>query len=153
LILSLIRFPCLRAFMPRTLIWPLSGSKRVDRIDKKVVFPAPFGPRMPKIRPSSMSKSIPRRTSLRDPQNQPDRNDFHKPLTLTASANTDSLYGNSIEYTAKCAKLPMGNPLYRRIRFGDFSLFSIHSGTTSPFKEKPISITQSSLALDWHKGC
>src|SRR5207237_3764584 len=45
--------------MPRTRIVPLVGMSRVASIFIVVVFPAPFGPRRPKISPGSTTRSIP----------------------------------------------------------------------------------------------
>ena len=44
---------------PKTVTSPLSGSRRPSMISRVVVFPAPFGPRMPRNSPSSTSKETP----------------------------------------------------------------------------------------------
>src|SRR5438045_6409477 len=45
--------------MPRTLTSPLVGSRSVASMRRVVVFPAPFGPRTPKISPRSTRRSMP----------------------------------------------------------------------------------------------
>src|SRR5256714_13847858 len=45
--------------MPRILTSPLVGSRSVASMRSVVVFPAPFGPRTPKISPRSTRRSIP----------------------------------------------------------------------------------------------
>src|SRR5580693_7761539 len=49
---------------PATLAVPEVGSARVHRILIVVDFPAPFGPRKPKVSPAATSKSMPRTASI-----------------------------------------------------------------------------------------
>jgi len=55
-------------------------------MERSVVFPAPLGPRMPKISPSSIWRLIPFRTHLCFLPNQPDRKVFEIPSALIANA-------------------------------------------------------------------
>src|ERR1700683_951505 len=49
---------------PATLAVPEVGSTRVHRILMVVDFPAPFGPRKPKVSPAATSKSMPATGSI-----------------------------------------------------------------------------------------
>src|SRR5580693_2896831 len=49
---------------PATLAVPEVGSARVHRILMVVDFPAPFGPRKPKVSPAATSKSMPLTASI-----------------------------------------------------------------------------------------
>src|SRR5439155_540110 len=74
---------------PSTVTLPESGVSRVARIDRSVVFPAPFGPSSPTMAPRGTVSDTPRSAAVRVGRNHPDLKVFVTSRASIASTGPD----------------------------------------------------------------
>src|SRR2546428_1796415 len=110
---------------PSTRTVPESGVSRVARIDRSVVFPAPFGPSSPTMAPRGTARDTPRSAAVRVGRSHPDLKVF---VTSWASIASIGLDGNMRRMTApgewRCAaaSVPPGRTATFRLECGGRSV-------------------------------
>src|SRR2546427_5736000 len=106
---------------PSTVTLPESGVSRVARIDRSVVFPAPFGPSSPTIAPRGTVSDTPRSAAVRVGRNHPDLKVFVTSRASIASTGPD---GNMRcmttpgEWRCAAASVPPGRTATFRLECG-----------------------------------
>src|SRR3989442_4768998 len=106
---------------PSTVTLPESGVSRVARIDRSVVFPAPFGPSSPTIAPRGTVSDTPRSAAVRVGRNHPDLKVFVTSRASIASTGPD---GNMRcmttpgEWRCATASVPPGRTATFRLECG-----------------------------------
>src|SRR5256885_6844219 len=106
---------------PSTVTLPESGVSRVARIDRSVVFPAPFGPSSPTMAPRGTVSDTPRSAAVRVGRNHPDLKVFVTSRASIASTGPD---GNMRcmttpgEWRCAAASVPPGRTATFRLECG-----------------------------------
>src|SRR5881397_2791080 len=106
---------------PSTVTLPESGVSRVARIDRSVVFPAPFGPSSPTMAPRGTVSDTPRSAAVRVGRSHPDLKVFVTSRASIASTGPD---GNMRcmttpgEWRCAAASVPPGRSATFRLECG-----------------------------------
>src|SRR3989442_9315416 len=106
---------------PSTVTLPESGVSRVARIDRSVVFPAPFGPSSPTMAPRGTVSDTPRSAAVRVGRNHPDLKVFVTSRASIASTGPDGNMRSMTtpgEWRCAAASVPPGRTATFRLECG-----------------------------------
>src|SRR2546426_2313449 len=106
---------------PSTRTVPESGVSRVARIDRSVVFPAPFGPSSPTMAPRGTVSDTPRSAAVRVGRNHPDLKVFVTSRASIASTGPDGNMRSMTtpgEWRCAAASVPPGRTATFRLECG-----------------------------------